>query len=46
MDNAVNQRIKGAYGTLEGLASALGIDIQDVLQGAAVRLPSGGDSKD
>jgi len=32
--NAVNQRVKGAYGTLEGLASVLGLDIQDVLERA------------
>jgi len=35
VSNAVNQRVKGAYGTLEGLGSALGIDIQRVLQAAA-----------
>jgi len=32
--NAVNQRVRGAYGTLEGLASVLGLDIQDVLERA------------
>lgn len=34
VSNAVNQRVKGAFGTMEGLGSALGIDIQDVLQSA------------
>jgi flotillin len=34
VSNAVNQRVKGAYGTMEGLGSALGIDIQRVLQSA------------
>jgi len=38
VSNAVNQRVNGAYGTLEGLASTLGIDIQEVLQGAAARI--------
>ena len=46
VNNAVNQRVKGAYGTLEGLASSLGIDIQEVLQGAVARLPAGSDDKD
>ncbi|NIQ56346.1 MAG: hypothetical protein GWN85_23610, partial [Gemmatimonadetes bacterium] len=43
--NAVNQKVQGAYGTMEGLASALGIDIQAVLQGAASRVADvgGGD---
>jgi flotillin len=36
--NAVNQKIQGAYGTMEGLASALGIDIQAVLEGATARV--------
>ena len=34
VSNAVNQRVKGAYGTMEGLGSALGIDVQRVLQNA------------
>jgi len=34
VSNAVNQRVKGAYGTMEGLGSALGIDIQQVLRSA------------
>lgn len=32
--NALNQRVKGAYGTMEGLASVLGLDIADVLKRA------------
>lgn len=46
VSNAVNQRVKGAYGTMEGLGSALGIDIQQVLRsaigetGGAAALPS------
>lgn len=40
--NAANQRVNAAYKTLEGLGSALGIDIQQVLQNASRRLePSG-----
>ena len=35
--NAANQRINAAYRTMEGLGSALGIDIQQVLQSAAAR---------
>ena len=47
VSNAVNQRVKGAYGTLEGLGSALGIDIQDVLQSATgMRLAGGAGSTD
>ena len=34
VSNALNQRVKGAYGTMEGLASVLGLDIQGVLQRA------------
>ena len=34
VSNAINQRVKGAYGTMEGLASVLGLDIQQVLQRA------------
>ena len=34
VSNALNQRVKGAYGTMEGLASALGLDIQKVLKKA------------
>jgi flotillin len=32
--NAANQRIRGALGTIEGLASALGLDIEEVIRGA------------
>jgi flotillin len=44
VSNAVNQRVKGAFGTLEGLSQALGIDIQSVLRNAAgrVALPRSG----
>lgn len=35
VSNAVNQRVRGAFGTLEGVSSALGIDIQGVLARAA-----------
>lgn len=35
VSNALNQRVKGAYGTLEGLASALGLDLEQVLRRAA-----------
>ena len=34
VSNAINQRVKGAYGTMEGLASVLGLDIQEVLRKA------------
>ena len=34
VSNALNQRVRGAYGTMEGLASVLGLDIQEVLQRA------------
>ena len=33
--NAANQRVNAAYKTLEGLGSAFGIDVQQVLQAAA-----------
>lgn len=36
--NAANQRVNAAYKTLEGLGSAFGIDIQQVLQQAAKRV--------
>ena len=36
--NAANQRVNAAYRTLEGLGSAFGIDIQQVLQQAAKRV--------
>ena len=41
VENAVNQRVRGAYGTMEALASTLGIDLEEVLQGASARLTSG-----
>ena len=34
VSNALNQRVRGAYGTMEGLASVLGLDIQKVLKKA------------
>ena len=34
VSNALNQRVRGAYGTLEGVASVLGLDIQEVLERA------------
>lgn len=36
--NAANQRVNAAYRTLEGLGSAFGIDIQEVLRSAAKRV--------
>ncbi len=44
VSKALNQRVRGAYGTLEGLASVLGLDIQDVLEravGGAAKEASG-----
>jgi flotillin len=43
VSNAANQRVNAAFRTLEGLGSAFGIDIQQVLQGAAgkVSAPAG-----
>jgi flotillin len=38
VSNAANQKITAAYRTLEGLGSALGIDIQQLLQNAARRV--------
>jgi flotillin len=38
VSNAVNQRVRGALGTVEALSAAVGVDIQDVLQGAAKRV--------
>ncbi|MDH5589564.1 MAG: SPFH domain-containing protein [Gemmatimonadota bacterium] len=40
VSNAVNQKVKGAFGTMEGLASALGLDIQEVLANAVARIPA------
>jgi flotillin len=39
--NAANQRVNAAYKTLEGLGSAFGIDVQQVLQAAAKRVNTG-----
>lgn len=36
--NASNQRVQAAYRTMEGLASAFGIDIQEVVKNAARRM--------
>ena len=41
VSNAVNQRVYGALGTMEAISSAVGVDIQEVLQGAAKRVSSG-----
>ena len=35
VSNAVNQRVHGALGTMEAISGAVGVDIQEVLQGAA-----------
>ena len=35
VSNAVNQRVHGALGTVEAISSAVGVDIQSVLQAAA-----------
>lgn len=40
VSNAVNQRVHGALGTVEAISSAVGVDIQSVLQGASARLTS------
>jgi flotillin len=42
VSNAVNQRVHGALGTVEALSSAVGVDIQEVLQGAANKISSQG----
>ena len=36
--NAANQRVAGAYGTIERLCSSLGLDIEEVLRAAVGRL--------
>ncbi len=36
--NAVNQKLKGAFSTLESVSQAIGIDVQGVLQDAATRV--------
>lgn len=40
--NALNQRVKGAYGTMEGLASVMGLDIAGVLKRAVSAAAPGG----
>jgi flotillin len=40
VQNAINQRVQGALGTLEGVSSAFGVDIQSVIQGAARKIAS------
>ena len=37
----MNQRVHGALGTMEAISSAVGVDIQDVLQGAAKKIGKG-----
>jgi flotillin len=44
VSNAVNQRVHGALGTVDAISSAVGVDIQKVLQGAARKM--GGESRD
>jgi flotillin len=39
--NVTNQKVNAAYKTLEGLGSALGIDIQQILQNASRRIEPG-----
>lgn len=41
VSNTANQRIRGALGTIEGLASSLGIDIEAALRAASGRLAGG-----
>lgn len=41
VSNAVNQRVHGALGTVEAISSAVGIDIQSVLQAAARKVEGG-----
>jgi flotillin len=43
VSNAVNQRVHGALGTVEAISSAVGVDIQEVLQGAARKIGKGQD---
>jgi flotillin len=38
VSNAVNQKVHGALGTLEAVSAAVGVDIQEILQGAAKRI--------
>jgi flotillin len=41
VSNAVNQRVHGALGTVEAISAAVGVDIQDILQGAAKKISRG-----
>jgi len=41
VSNAVNQKVHGALGTMEAISAAVGVDIQDVLQGAAKKIRAG-----
>ncbi len=41
VSNAVNQKVHGALGTMEAISAAVGVDIQEVLQGAAKRVGTG-----
>jgi len=41
VSNAVNQKVHGALGTMEAISAAVGVDIQEVLQGAAKKVGSG-----
>jgi len=41
VSNAVNQRVHGALGTVEAISAAVGVDIQDILQGAAKKISGG-----
>jgi flotillin len=41
VSNAVNQRVHGALGTLEAVSAAVGVDIQEILQGAAKKISAG-----
>jgi len=36
--SAINQRVRGAMGTVEAVSAAVGLDIQQILQGAANKL--------
>lgn len=43
VSNALNQRVRGAYGTMQGLASVLGLDIEEVLRRAVGTGPTDDD---
>ena len=45
VSNAVNQRVHGALGTIEALSAAVGVDVQDILQGAARKISSGAEQR-